>query len=203
VAQIYGAIAAGGFRAPLRSVRAVLDPEGRPLSRYPLDIAAVADPAAVVQLQHAMLQVLERGTGRGAARRLGGRGFAGKTGTSGDFRDSWFAGFGGDTLAVAWVGRDDNAPTGLTGASGALPIWADIMAGLGATEFLPGRAEGLVEVDVDYASGLLARPACADTVRVPVPEGAELYAMRDCAPDEASLGEKGMEWLRRLFRGEQ
>ena len=203
VAQAYGAIAAGGFRAPLRSVRAVLDPEGQPLSRYPLDIAAVADPAAVAQLQHALMQVFARGTARGAAGRLGGRDFAGKTGTSGDFRDSWFAGFGSDTLAVAWVGRDDNAPTGLTGASGALPIWADIMAGLGATEFLPARAEGLVEVEIDYASGLLARRSCADTVRVPVPEGAELYAMRDCAPDEESLGEKGMEWLRRLFRGEQ
>jgi penicillin-binding protein 1B len=202
VAEIYGAIAAGGFRAPLRSVRAVLGPDGQPLSRYPLDIEAVADPAAVVQLQHAMRLVFERGTARGALRRLGGRDYAGKTGTSGDFRDSWFAGFGSDTLAVAWVGRDDNAPMGLTGASGALPIWADIMAGLGAGGFVPGTAEGLVEVEIDYASGLLARGSCADTVFVPVPEDATLYAMRGCEPDAGTLGEKGMEWLRKLFRGE-
>ncbi|MGD9388772.1 MAG: penicillin-binding protein 1B, partial [Gammaproteobacteria bacterium] len=171
-------------------------------SRYPVDIEAVADPAAVVQVQHAMTHVFARGTARGAARRLAGRTYAGKTGTSGDFRDSWFGGFGSDTLAVVWVGRDDNAPTGLTGASGALPIWADIMAGLGAQPFVPGRAEGLVEAEIDYASGLLARPDCADTVVVPVPEDAELYAMRDCAPDAEGLGERGLEWLRKLFREE-
>ena len=207
VAEIYGALAAGGFRAPLRSVRAVLDPAGQPLSRYPLDIEAVAEPAAVAQLQHGLRAVFERGTARSAGVRLGGRRFAGKTGTSGEFRDSWFAGFGGDTLAVAWVGRDDNQPTGLTGASGALPIWADIVAGLGASEFVPATAEGLVEVNMDYASGLLARPACADTVTVPVPEGAALYAMRGCAPRDGAgaienLGEQGLRWLRQLLGGE-
>ena len=204
IAAIYGAIAAGGFRAPLRSVRAVLDPAGEPLSRYPLDIEAVADPVAVIQLQHAMRMVLERGTARGAAGRLGGRRYAGKTGTSGDFRDSWFAGFGGDTLAVVWVGRDDNASTGLTGASGALPIWADIMAGVGASEFVPATAADLAEVEIDYASGLLARGDCADTVFVPVPLDATLYAMRDCAPlgaEGENLGERGIRWLKRLLDG--
>jgi penicillin-binding protein 1B len=206
VAEIYGAIAAGGFRAPLRSVKAVLDPDGRPLSRYPLQIEAVADPGAVTQLQHALRMVFERGTGRSVAARLGGRRYAGKTGTSGDFRDSWFAGFGGDTLAVVWVGRDDNASTGLTGASGALPIWADIMAGVGASEFLPVMGDGLVEVEIEYESGLLARSACADTVFVPVRADATLYGKRDCAPDGAwqndNRMEQGIRWLRRVLRGE-
>lgn len=205
VAEFYGAIAAGGFRAPLRSVRAVLDPEGAPLSRYPLKIEPVAQPAAVVQLQHAMRLVFERGTAAGARGRLGGRRYAGKTGTSGEFRDSWFAGFGGDTLAVVWVGRDDNAPTGLTGASGALPIWSDIMAGLGAGEFVPGTAEGLVEVELEYATGLRARADCADTVFVPVPAGAELPVKHDCVPHdgrgsgEDNPVERGLRWLRRAL----
>jgi penicillin-binding protein 1B len=208
VAEIYGALAAGGFRSPLRSVRAVLDPAGQPLSRYPLEIEAVADPAAVAQLQRGMSLVFERGTARSAERRLGGRAFAGKTGTSGDFRDSWFAGFGSDTLAVAWVGRDDNLPAGLTGASGALPIWADIMAELGAAELLPMRAEGLVLAEVEYHSGLLARGACADTVVIPVPASAQLYARRDCPPESegetqgANRIEQGVQWLRRKLRGD-
>ncbi|HUG99580.1 MAG TPA: penicillin-binding protein 1B [Gammaproteobacteria bacterium] len=205
VAGIYGALAAGGFRAPLRSVSAVLDAEGLPLSRYPLEIEAVAEPAAVVQLQHAMRMVFERGTARAANARLGGRRYAGKTGTSGDFRDSWFAGFGGDTLAVVWVGRDDNTPTGLTGASGALPIWVDIMAGVGAGEFLPVSADGLVEVEIEFASGLLARGGCADTVVVPVPLDATLYSKRGCAPagvEGDNPLEQGIEWLRRVLRGE-
>lgn len=204
VAGIYGAIAAGGFRAPLRSVRAVLDPEGVPLSRYPLAIEPVAEPAAVAQLQRALQMVFERGTATGARARLGGRRFAGKTGTSGDFRDSWFAGFGGDTLAVVWVGRDDNAPTGLTGASGALPIWSELMAGIGAGEFLPGSVEGLVEVELEYATGLRARAECADTVFVPVPVDAELAVKHDCAPadaagDEDNPIERGLRWLRRTL----
>jgi penicillin-binding protein 1B len=104
VAGFYGALAAGGFRAPLRSVRAVLDPDGEPLSRYPLEIEAVAEPAAVAQLQRRHALVFERGTARGAAARLGGRRYAGKTGTSGDFRDSWFAGFG--AILWPWSGWD-------------------------------------------------------------------------------------------------
>ncbi len=207
VAEFYGAIAAGGFRAPLRSVRAVLDPEGEPLSRYPLEIEQVADPAAVAQLHRAMVLVLERGTGRGSAAALFGRRYAGKTGTSGDFRDSWFAGFGDDTLAVVWVGRDDNLPTGLTGASGALPIWAEIFAGVGASEFHPGVAEGLVEVEMEYVSGLLADRACADTVLVTVPAAAELYAKRGCAPpgmdEQDNLAERGIRWLRRALGTER
>ena len=204
VAQIYGAIAAGGFRAPLRSVRAVLDPEGAPLSRYPLEIEPVADPTAAAQLQRGLQLVYERGTASGARARLGGRRFAGKTGTSGDFRDSWFAGFGGDTLAVAWVGRDDNAPTGLTGASGALPIWSDIMAGLGAGEFIPGSVEGLVELELEYTSGLRARGECADTVFVPVPADTQLAVKPGCAPagaagDDDNPIERGLRWLRRTL----
>ncbi len=205
VAELYGALAAGGFRAPLRSVRAVLDPEGEPLSRYPLEIEAVATPAAVAQLQRGMQLVFERGTARSANARLGGRRFAGKTGTSGDFRDSWFAGFGGDTLAVVWVGRDDNQPTGLTGSSGALPIWAELMAGLGAAEFLPTPADGLVEVELEFASGMRADRACADTVFVPVPPGTELYARHDCLPLDLRQGDddngiqRGMKWLRRVL----
>lgn len=206
VAQLYGAIAAGGFRAPLRSVRAVLDPDGEALSRYPLEIAAVGDPAAVAQLQSALTMVLERGTGRAAGVRLGGRRLAGKTGTSGDFRDSWFAGFGGDTLAVVWVGRDDNKETGLTGASGALPIWAEIMAGAGAAELSRASGERLVDVEIEYLSGLLADRACADTVFVPIPVGTELYSKRGCGPagDRADddLATRGIRWLKRALGGD-
>jgi penicillin-binding protein 1B len=57
---------------------------------------------------------------------------AGKTGTTNDMRDSWFAGFSGDKVVVAWVGRDDNKPMGLSGSTGALRVWGDIMASIDA-----------------------------------------------------------------------
>ena len=69
---------------------------------------------------------MSHGTGRRS--RFSQQHVAGKTGTSDEFRDSWFAGFDANRLAVVWIGDDDNAPTGLTGSSGALMIWDDIMS---------------------------------------------------------------------------
>ena len=53
---------------------------------------------------------------------------AGKTGTSDDLRDSWFAGFTNDHLVVTWLGADDNRPIGLTGSTGAARIAARAIA---------------------------------------------------------------------------
>lgn len=62
---------------------------------------------------------------------------AGKTGTTNDMRDAWFAGYTGNYLAVVWLGNDDNKATGLSGASGALPVWVDLMSRLKPTSLEP------------------------------------------------------------------
>ncbi len=128
VAQMYQTIAAGGYRAPLRAIREVVDAQGRPLNRYPLAVEAVVDSKAAYLTTWAMQQVVTQGT----AKWLGGKlpkdmAMAGKTGTTDDMRDSWFAGFSGDKVAVVWIGRDDYKPMGLTGGSGALRVWGDFM----------------------------------------------------------------------------
>ncbi|MFE8034887.1 penicillin-binding protein 1B [Thiohalocapsa marina] len=129
VAQVYQTIAAGGFRAPLRTIREVLDASGRPLNRYPLAVEPVVGADAAFLTQWAMRKVVEQGTATWLGSRLpDGLVVAGKTGTTNELRDSWFAGFSGDRVVVAWVGRDDNKPTRLTGSSGALRLWGDIMA---------------------------------------------------------------------------
>ena len=63
MAQLYNTIANGGFRAPLRAVRAIVDTQGRTLQRYSLAIEQVADPVAVYALNQGLVQVMERGTG--------------------------------------------------------------------------------------------------------------------------------------------
>jgi penicillin-binding protein 1B len=138
VAQIYNTLANGGFRVPLRAVRSVIGDDGAALQRYPLEIDQASDPATVYALNQALVQVMERGTGRTVRAELPrGVTVAGKTGTSDDLRDSWFAGFTNDRLVVAWLGADDNRPIGLTGSSGAAKIWARVMSSVEAGSYRP------------------------------------------------------------------
>jgi penicillin-binding protein 1B len=199
VVQIYTALANGGFRARLRAVRAVLDERGRPLKSFKVQVEAAAPPAAVYQLDQMMTQVIARGTGRGAAAHLpAGTIVAGKTGTSSDTRDSWFAGFTGSYLAVVWVGYDDNRVTGLTGAKGALPVWADTLGTLRSVSFQPAPPELTEDRWIGFMSGLETTPSCsADAVVVALPKGAEIAAEAGCgASPPATLGEKIKTWLK-------
>ncbi len=146
LAQVYQTIAAGGFRAPLRAIREVLNASGQPLNRYPLAVEPVVGSDAVYLTQWAMRKVVEQGTATWLKQRLPeGMTVAGKTGTTNDMRDSWFAGFSGDRVLVVWVGRDDNKPMGLSGSSGALRVWGDIMAEI-STEPLSDIAPDSIEI---------------------------------------------------------
>jgi penicillin-binding protein 1B len=145
VAQMYQTIAAGGYRAPLRAIREVMDQNGRPLNRYPLAVEAAVDPAAAYLTTWAMQQVVRQGTAKWLGARLPeGMTMAGKTGTTDDMRDSWFAGFSGDKVAVVWVGRDDYKPMGLAGGSGALRVWGEFMLAMPNEPLVQDPPEGVV-----------------------------------------------------------
>jgi penicillin-binding protein 1B len=199
VTGLYASLANGGFRARLRAVRAVLDEHGAALKRFKVEVEAAAPPAAVYQLDRMLTLVTTHGTGRGAAQRLpAGTVVAAKTGTSSDTRDSWFAGFTGRYLAVVWVGYDDDRPTGLTGASGALPIWADAIGSLKPTSFEPAVPELVEDRWIEFGSGLATSPGCsADAVAVAVPQGTPIPAKAGCAPSPAgSIADKIKTWFK-------
>jgi penicillin-binding protein 1B len=202
VAQLYNAFANGGFNTPLRAVRAVLDAEGKPLKSFALEVTPVADPQAVYQVNRMMVQVMERGTGASARAYLpSGLVVAGKSGTSSDYRDSWFAGFSGSHLAVVWIGYDDNSPTGLTGSSGSLPVWAKLMADIGTTPWSAPLPENLEDRWIEYLSGYAAEPACGDQlVLVAMPKGTEIPVSPDCAGVLDSLGTRAKKWWENLVR---
>jgi len=200
-AQLYNGLANGGFRTPLRAVREVVDEQGKALKAFPLEVTPVTSPENVYQIDRMLEQVMVHGTGRPAGALLPpGLVVAGKTGTSSDYRDSWFAGFSGSHLAVVWVGYDDNHPTGLTGSAGALPVWARLMAGLGTTSWQAPMPESLVDTRIDYATGLPLAAGCpGDAVPIAVPAGTVLPTPADCAgisPD--TLIERAGKWLHDL-----
>ena len=204
-AQLFNGLANGGFRNPLRAVRALISTDGKPLKAFPLEVTQVASPEVVYQLDRMLVQVMDRGTGRSARALLpASLVVAGKSGTSSDYRDSWFAGFSGSHLVVVWVGYDDNEPTGLTGSAGALPVWAHVMAGLGTNSWEAPMPDNLAEAHIEYPTGLRAAPGCSDDiVAIAVPAEAVLPAKPGCSfPDNANplttILDRAQQWLRGL-----
>ena len=169
MAEAYSTIARQGARMPPRAIRFVTDDRGRTLRG-----ASAAEPVQVFPqrdvyvLTHVMQGVVDRGT----AARARGMGFrkiaAGKTGTTNDKRDAWFIGFTPKTLALTWVGFDDNDPTGLSGSDAAVPMWARYMiavtAGEGNADFMP--PPGITITEFDETTGGLATAFCPRNVIV-------------------------------------
>uniref|UniRef100_UPI003F6A5A8A penicillin-binding transpeptidase domain-containing protein n=1 Tax=Congregibacter sp. TaxID=2744308 RepID=UPI003F6A5A8A len=189
-----------GTRTPLRSILSIVNRRGEILRNNITEYERAVDPRAVHLLHYALREVVREGTGRGVYRSLA-EDFhvAGKTGTTNDGRDSWFAGFSGDLLAVTWIGRDNNNATGLTGSSGALRIWADFMA-QAATRPLSYRMPAGVELHrVDDRSGELTGEGCANARLLPFVTGSEPARSTGCVPK--SEGIRG--WFEKLFGGSE
>jgi len=183
VTQMYHTLAAEGFQTPLRAIRAILTADGQPLARYPLEVNAAIDGLPVSLLNTALRAVTREGTARSVYRQLPDDIIvAGKTGTTDDLRDSWFAGFGADKLAVVWLGLDDNKPTGLTGASGALRVWGDLMTRIGVHSLPPGPPPQTQMQWVDRRTGLRVEEDCPHGLPLPF------------IPDTIPAGETPCDW---------
>lgn len=209
VLQMYQTIGAGGYKTPLRTILSVTDLQHKLLQSYPLTVNQTVDPAAVFCLTTALQEVTRRGTAS-SIRQLLPRGLevAGKTGTTNNLRDSWFAGFSGSHVAVAWVGRDDNHPTGLTGASGALQVWADTMAHITTTSLQLQAPPAIVFYQSAPRTGTIYRPPCRQGLPVPFIRGGVLPQSTDCGqrqkiPDSGSAHGRGKSFEQTLQQGMQ
>ncbi|GAB3281852.1 penicillin-binding protein 1B [Parahaliea aestuarii] len=199
MAAMYQSIAAGGFRMPLRSIRDIVDANGEALRRYPLEYDRTVSLQAVHLLHYALREVVREGTGRGVYRYLPEDfAVAGKTGTTNDGRDSWFAGFSGDLLAVTWIGRDDNGGTGLTGSSGALKVWAHFMARASQRSLAYRMPDGMAPHWIDDSNGLLTGEGCPDARMMPFIENSEPRKRTNCASRNSGI----KDWFQSLFGGE-
>ncbi len=195
VATMYQTLANGGFNTPLRGIRSVLTAEGEPLKRYPFQIQQRFDPGAIYLVQNAMQRVMREGTGRSVYSQLpASLNLAGKTGTSNDSRDSWFAGFSQDLLAVVWLGRDDNGSTPLTGATGALQVWTGFMRKADPLPLNMPLPDNVVQAWVDANSGQGSDSSCPNAVQMPYIRGSEPPPGAACGV-QAPVDEV-MDWVR-------
>jgi len=181
VTKMYQTIAANGFLMPVRAIRSVTDSDGNELSRYPFKVSQVIDPQSIYQLQYAMQQVVKIGTARYTNSQISSKmGLAGKTGTTNDQRDSWFAGFSANRLAVVWLGKDDNSSLPFTGSSGALRVWVDYMK---TERLLPIDTiipEGIEFSTIDSKSGYSVPQYCEDALKIPFRSGRSPQLLDNC-----------------------
>jgi len=185
VAQLYQPIASGGYSTPLRAITDVVDSDGNAVARYPMRLRPIQESDALALLDFALEQAASTGTGASLSWRLKqpaarAATIRGKTGTTSDRRDAWFAGYTSQWLGVVWVGRDDNAPAGISGAASALPIWGKMF------DALPHRAEsrrwpnGIEWFWIDWPSPTLADEDCAGARAIPFIAGSQPTAYSRC-----------------------
>ena len=163
MASVYATLAAGGRRPTLHTLRTVHDRFGAEVAGRPVAAPErVLDEGVAWMVTQVLQGVLDRGTARNA-RQQGIEGpLAGKTGTTNDRRDSWFAGYSPERMSLIWVGYDDNSTTRLSGARAALPIWSRFTAGVrptGGYSNFP-RPAGAVMARIDPTTGGLATDRC-------------------------------------------
>lgn len=183
MAQLYQFLASGGQVQPLRAVRGVLDAKGQTINRYDdaPEPAQAGDALAARLITLALQSAVANGTGRQLVRDgLGHLQAAGKTGTSNDSRDSWFAGWNGEHLAVIWVGNDQNQPTGLYGGTGAMRLWSTLFARLPSAPLSVG-GEGIEWAWVSQNEFATTDANCAGAGRYAFVQGFAPQTHRGCA----------------------
>ena len=210
VTQMYQTLASDGFVTPPHAIQSVVALDGKPLQRYGLNVKQSIDPSAVYLVNTILQEVAREGTAKPVYTYLKPDfNVAGKTGTTNDMRDSWFAGFTGDYLGVVWVGRDDNQPAKLTGAQGALQLWGATMAKISREPLTLDPPEDVSLVWIDRNNGLRASEACSSAKQYPFIKGSAPSGFSACAstsespaasPDSGGgEGEKSESWLKSLF----
>lgn len=164
LARAYAVLANGGQKPFLLSLREIVGENGEVLARRHNEFSSVISPARAFLITSILEGVVERGTAKGIKRLGIDFVCAGKTGTTGELRGSWFVGYTSDLLTLVWVGYDDNRPTGLTGAQAAADIWARFMnmarPWIRSQQF--DAPSGVVEETICPESGQLATPRCKE-----------------------------------------
>jgi penicillin-binding protein 1B len=169
VANAYATLANHGKRESLGVVLSITEPTGESLYTRDSDARVRMEPGVADLMTDLLQDVFKDGTARGAANMGWDRPAAGKTGTTNDYRDAWFAGYTPQLLTVLWIGFDQGTAAKksvkLTGSNAALPIWIKAMnAALRDQPPLPFEvSEHLIEARLDAHTGQRAESGCSES----------------------------------------
>jgi len=179
VAQMYQTIANKGQYKPLAAIAAIGAADGRVLYQRKVKAEQRFQASSAYLLQFAMQQSTQTGTAQVLSTQFPGSRFAGKTGTSSDYRDSWFSGFDHETGLTVWLGRDDNKAIGLTGGSGALPVFVNYFKQNSPNSLFRAVPENVRRQSISSNSGRFVQESCVNVLLLPVIWG-EMPVQQNC-----------------------
>jgi len=192
--QLYLAIASKGYYQKTHTITHILSSKNETLwEKEQLSEQRLSSNAAYL-LDYALAQVAQKGTARSLTWRLNNKKVAGKTGTSNALRDSWFIGYDNKHLVTTWLGKDNNKPTGLTGSSGALPLFADFMKKQGVVELAEEKPDGIVMTLFEQQTGNAVTDDCANTVFYPA-VSAGIVTSKQCLEEKVDQ----RSWFEKVF----
>ncbi len=194
VNQLYLAIANKGYYQKSHTITRILSSKNETLwEKNQISEQRLSTNAAYL-LDYALSQVTQVGTARSLTWRLDNKKIAGKTGTSNALRDSWFIGYDKKHLVTTWLGKDDNKPTGLTGSSGALPLFADFIKKQGVVDLVEEKPDGITVTLFEQQTGNAVTNECANTVAYPAVR-AGIVTSKECL----EKNEKPLSWFEKFF----
>ncbi len=194
VNQWYNTIANNGLYNDAHAIIRVVSGQGDVLWSKNSIVDARLSPQGAYLIDYALARVAKEGTAKSLSWLFPEQIIAGKTGTSNDLRDSWFVGYDQQSVVTTWIGRDDNLPTGLTGSSGALTVFANYLKKQGSSSRFDLLPEGIEFATFELATGNAVIDDCANVAYYPAISDGIFYSDQclQQRPEQAS-------WLDKIF----
>lgn len=199
VNQMYQTMSNNGRYVPVHAVQAIMSADDSLLWQFDQPGEQRFDEKASYLLNYALHKVTLEGTARSIKARFPKINMAGKTGTTDDYRDSWFSGFDNNVLITSWIGKDDNGSTGLTGANGALKLFEDYQARQEPKSLVRRFPEGMGIVHFAIQDGRLSQAGCENTLSVPAILDSLPAEGEGCEGRPVRHREKKKSWWERIF----
>ncbi|MGQ8366008.1 penicillin-binding protein 1B [Glaciecola sp. 1036] len=205
VNQVYQTIANNGELRPLHALSAISTHDDVLIWKRTESFQQRANEDATYLLNYALHKVTKEGTAKSLGATFPNVAMAGKTGTTDDYRDSWFSGFDRNLVASVWLGNDDNKPVYMSGASGALQVFIEFQKQQTPKNLSRRFPPTLMIAHFNADNGELTTPGCGNVISVP--------AVSEALPKTAKCNNQVVEtpkpkkeaqkksWWERLFGG--